>query len=160
MDSFIFSNKINNDCLKNHQIIKLWFNGLLKCIYCLSMIFGYQTYFKQDGKLQSDTKIPPSEVQQTKICLENSRQTLCEVNKAAMHPITVNREYQRGKYHCTVDLLFDWFGNSCMTTDNFCLFLQNRLFQTSQTGGQWYCDTSPFSIPCCKSSTPPQCNAD
>jgi hypothetical protein len=26
------------------------------------------------------------------------------------------------KYHCTVDLLFDWFGISCMTTDNF-LFL-------------------------------------
>jgi hypothetical protein len=25
--------------------------------------------------------------------------------------------------------------------------LQNRLIQTSQTGGQWYSDTSPFSIP-------------
>jgi hypothetical protein len=31
-----------------------------------------------------------------------------------------------------------------MTTDNFCLYLQNRLIQTSQTGGQWYSDTSPF----------------
>ncbi len=40
--------------------------------------------------------------------------------------------------------LFDWFGISCMTTD---IFLQNRLIQTSQTGGQWYNDTSPFSIP-------------
>jgi len=27
------------------------------------------------------------------------------------------REYYRGKYHCTVDLLFDWFEISCMTTD-------------------------------------------
>jgi len=35
-----------------------------------------------------------------------------------------------------------------MTTDNFCFYLQNRLFQTSQTGGQQYSDTSPFSIPC------------
>jgi hypothetical protein len=26
--------------------------------------------------------------------------------------------------------------------------LQNRLIQTSQTGGQQYNDTSPFSIPC------------
>jgi hypothetical protein len=52
-----------------------------------------------------------------------------------------------GKYHCTVDLLFDWFGMSCMTTDNFCDHLQNSLIQTSQTGGQWYSDTSPFSIP-------------
>jgi hypothetical protein len=25
--------------------------------------------------------------------------------------------------------------------------LQNRLIKISQTGGQWYSDTSPFSIP-------------
>jgi hypothetical protein len=35
-----------------------------------------------------------------------------------------------------------------MTNDNFCFYLQNRLIQTSQTGGQWYSDTSTFSIPC------------
>jgi hypothetical protein len=35
-----------------------------------------------------------------------------------------------------------------MTTDNFCFYLPNRLIQTSQTGGQWYSDTSPLSIPC------------
>ncbi len=35
-----------------------------------------------------------------------------------------------------------------MSTDNFCFYLQNRLIQTSQTGGQWYSDTSPCSIPC------------
>ncbi len=29
----------------------------------------------------------------------------------------------------------------------FAFYLQNRLIQTSQTGGQWYSDTSPFSIP-------------
>jgi hypothetical protein len=40
-----------------------------------------------------------------------------------------------------------WFGISCMATVNFCFYLQNRLFQTSKTGGQWYIDTSPFSIP-------------
>ena len=34
-----------------------------------------------------------------------------------------------------------------MTTDNYCFYLQNRLIQTSQTGGQWYSDPSPFSIP-------------
>ncbi len=50
------------------------------------------------------------------------------------------------KYHCTIDLQFDWFGISCMTTDNFCFYLQNRLILTSQTGGQQYSDTSPFSI--------------
>ncbi len=53
----------------------------------------------------------------------------------------------KGLYHCTVDLLFDWFGISCMTTDNFCFYLKIRLIQTSQTGGQQYSDTSPFSIP-------------
>ncbi len=41
----------------------------------------------------------------------------------------------------------DWFGISCMTTDNICVYLQNRLIQTRQTGGQQYSDTSPFSIP-------------
>jgi hypothetical protein len=30
----------------------------------------------------------------------------------------------------------------------FDFYLQNWLIQTSQTGGQQYCDTSPFSIPC------------
>ncbi len=54
----------------------------------------------------------------------------------------------KGGSNTTVDLLFDWFGISCMTTDNFCFYLQNRLIQTSQTGGQPYSDTSPFSIPC------------
>ncbi len=62
--------------------------------------------------------------------------------------VALTGEYQRGKYHCTIDLLFDWFEISCMTTDNFCFYLQNRLIQTSQTGGQWYSDTSPSSIPC------------
>ncbi len=42
----------------------------------------------------------------------------------------------------------NWFGISCMATDNFCFYLQKRLIQNSQTGGQWYGDTSPFSIPC------------
>ncbi len=34
-----------------------------------------------------------------------------------------------------------------MTTEIFCFYLQNRLIQASNTGGQWYSDTSPFSIP-------------
>ncbi len=42
----------------------------------------------------------------------------------------------------------EWFGISCMTSDNFCFYFQNRLIQTGQTGGQWYSDTSYFSIPC------------
>jgi hypothetical protein len=36
---------------------------------------------------------------------------------------------------------------SCMTADNFCFYLQNRRIQNSQTGGQQYSDTSPFSKP-------------
>jgi hypothetical protein len=51
-----------------------------------------------------------------------------------------------GKYHCTIDVLFDRFGISCRTTDNFCFYYQNRIIQTSQTGGQRYRDTFPFSI--------------
>ncbi len=39
------------------------------------------------------------------------------------------------------------FGNSCMTTDNFCFYLQNRLIWTSKTGGQRYSDTYPLVFP-------------
>ncbi len=51
-----------------------------------------------------------------------------------------------GKYHCTVNLLLDWLGISCVTTDNFCFYLQNGPIQTSQTWGQGYNVSSPFSI--------------
>ncbi len=34
-----------------------------------------------------------------------------------------------------------------MTTDNVCFYLQNRLIKTSQTGGQWYSDTSSLVFP-------------
>jgi hypothetical protein len=34
-----------------------------------------------------------------------------------------------------------------MTTDNFCFYFQNRLIETSQTGGQWYSDTFPLVFP-------------
>jgi hypothetical protein len=34
-----------------------------------------------------------------------------------------------------------------MITDNFCCYLQNKLIQTSVTGGLRYSETSPFSIP-------------
>jgi hypothetical protein len=60
---------------------------------------------------------------------------------------------KRGKYHCSVDLLFDWIGISSLTTDIFCFYLQNRRIQNSQTGGQLYSDTSPFSIPCTRKHT-------
>jgi hypothetical protein len=38
-----------------------------------------------------------------------------------------------------------------MTADNYRFYLQNRLFQTGQTGGPLYSDTSPFSVPCADS---------
>jgi hypothetical protein len=62
--------------------------------------------------------------------------------------IKLHQGIQKGEYHYTVDLLFDWFGISCMTINNFCFYLQNRLIQNSQTGGQWFSDTSPPSPAC------------
>ncbi len=52
-----------------------------------------------------------------------------------------------GKYHRTVDLLFDWFGLVCFVNKNNNSQLSYSWFQTSQTGGQRYSDTYPFSIP-------------
>ncbi len=37
--------------------------------------------------------------------------------------------------------------SAVMAAENFCFYLQNRLIQTSPTGGQQYSDTSPFSVP-------------
>jgi len=34
-----------------------------------------------------------------------------------------------------------------MTTDNFCFYLQNKLIQSSQTGGPWYSGTPPLVFP-------------
>ena len=50
----------------------------------------------------------------------------------------------KGKYHCTIDLLFDLFGLACFANKTKIVSCQ---FQTSQTGGQWYVDTPLFSIP-------------
>jgi hypothetical protein len=47
-----------------------------------------------------------------------------------------------GKYHCTVDLLFDWFGLVCFANKYTNCQLSYSWFQASQTGGQLYSDTS------------------
>jgi hypothetical protein len=43
--------------------------------------------------------------------------------------------------------MFDWFGLVCFVNINKNCQLPYNWIQTSQTGGQWYSDTSPFSIP-------------
>jgi hypothetical protein len=54
----------------------------------------------------------------------------------------------RGNYHCTIDLPFDWFRLVCFTNKNKNYQSLYSWFQTSQTWGQQYSYTSPFSIPC------------
>jgi hypothetical protein len=56
----------------------------------------------------------------------------------------------RGEYHYTVDLLFDWFGLVCIANKNINCQFSYSWFQTSQTGGQPYSDTSHFSIFWCR----------
>ncbi len=58
-----------------------------------------------------------------------------------------------------MDLLFDWFGLVCFANKNKNCQLSCSWFQTSQTGGQWYSDTSPFSIPCSGPVQPLLCNS-
>ncbi len=61
--------------------------------------------------------------------------------------IVLSQGTLKGKYHFTVDLLFDWFGILCITTDNFRFYLQNILIQTGQTVGHLCSDTYHFSVP-------------
>ncbi len=51
------------------------------------------------------------------------------------------REYYRGKYHCTIELLFNCFGLVCFANKNETCQLSYSGFQTRQTGGQQYSDT-------------------
>ncbi len=39
-----------------------------------------------------------------------------------------SREYQRVKYHCTIDLLFDWFELVCFANKNkYCQLANSKL---------------------------------
>jgi len=48
----------------------------------------------------------------------------------------------------TVPLTSCLTGLVCFANKNENCMLSYSWFQSSQTGGQWYSDTSPFSIPC------------
>ncbi len=61
--------------------------------------------------------------------------------------ITVPWNTKGGSITCTVDPLFDWFELVCFANKNKNCQWSCSWFQTSRTGGQWYSDTSPFSIP-------------
>ncbi len=86
-------------------------------------------------KTQTSTSAPALPQKRPRICIRLVRL------------LASNQGILKGKYHCTIDLLFDWSGISCMTTDILCFYLKNRVIQTSQTGGQWYSDTSPLVLP-------------
>ncbi len=60
---------------------------------------------------------------------------------------TLSQGILKGKDHCTFHLLFDRFELVCFANKNKNYQLSYSWFQTSQTGGKWYNDTSPFSIP-------------
>jgi hypothetical protein len=53
----------------------------------------------------------------------------------------LNQGILKGKYHCTIDLLFDWSGLVCFANKNKKCQLSYSWFQTSQTGGQQYSDS-------------------
>ncbi len=69
------------------------------------------------------------------------------IGYAALAEQFTNQGILKGEVHYTIDLLFDWFGSVCFTNKNRNYQLPYSWFQTSQTGGQQYNDTSPSSIP-------------
>jgi hypothetical protein len=44
---------------------------------------------------------------------------LCHIGLTLLLKQALEQGILKGEYHCTVYLLFDWFGISCMTTDDF-----------------------------------------
>jgi hypothetical protein len=51
----------------------------------------------------------------------------------------------KGKFHCTVDLLFDWFGLVCFAKKIVSSHTADSKPVKQEVNG----DTSPFSVPCC-----------
>jgi hypothetical protein len=43
----------------------------------------------------------------------HAQPTCTDVYKLKIKLLVLSREYKRGKYHCTIDLLFDCFGLVC-----------------------------------------------
>jgi len=62
-------------------------------------------------------------------------------------PLQSGRDELKGKYHCTVDLLFGQFRNVHLCSTKFSAPSTEAHFQTSQNGGQPYSDTSPSTKP-------------
>ena len=70
--------------------------------------------------------------------------------KLKMTWLTKKRNFEQGILKGEVSLYYwppVWLIWNRMRTEIFCFYLQNRLIQTSQTGGQWYSDTSFLVFP-------------
>ncbi len=52
--------------------------------------------------------------------------TQCEFVNIIRYETLIPGNTKGGKYHCTIDLLFDWFGIRCMTNDNFCFYFAKQ----------------------------------
>jgi hypothetical protein len=89
------------------EIILFALNKLINSIYRLSL-FALQVMLMVVAKMHFKEQAGSDQKRQA------GRQT-CQA-----------REYYRGKYHCTVDLLFDWFGIGSLITGNFCFYLQRQ----------------------------------
>ncbi len=64
-----------------------------------------------------------------------------------MLPVHNIRVYERGKYHCTVDLLLDWFGLACFANKTkifSCHMVDSKPVKQEVNGAVI---TSPSSMP-------------
>jgi len=100
---------------------------------CLGQVFNYKFgCFDYERNCIIQTNV-------TKFKVENSAQVLSFWLKFVQGIL-------KGKYHRTIDLLFDWFGLICFANKNKNCQLSYSWFQTSQTGGQQYSVTSIRSL--------------
>ena len=54
--------------------------------------------------------------------------------------------HHKGKYHCTTDLVFDWFGFDQTSKSAVDLTYAKQLNPSSKTGGQPYSDSPPYEV--------------
>jgi len=110
--------------------------------------FYYQYYFanfRQSAnwnRQATDQKFPRSTIS-GKVGRRWKAREIQMMGDRRVKNLKISQGTLKGKYHSTVDLLFDWFRNVHLCWVHWILYFTDAHFLTGQTGGQLYSDTSP-----------------
>jgi hypothetical protein len=102
--------------------------------------FGRTNVCRADGFWPKDAAPNNLSSHSSKCSRKHWRQYFCSRNTCPNREMSMNNIWpgntKGGSITVPLTSCLTGLESGCMTTDNFCFYLQNRLIQTSQTGGQ------------------------